>query len=138
MESRPMIPNDVALLRTLLKIDENTPLPEALVDLYWKVTNTFRRVQENITPKDLAWMVLLLDRPTPTDPVSFLEIVKDKGVKRGDRVLAYDDKDWKAGKYVGTKNRQILVALDGKGDSREFGPTVVRLPDRLELALIGE
>ena len=120
--------NHEALLKTALRLESDQFLPKNIVDLYWKFERTLRRLHCNVSVEALALMCILIDRPTPEAPVSFL----DSDATRGDRVLAKLAGDWRWGNYVGVKNKQVIVTLDS-GEDHLFSPVDVRIPTREEI-----
>jgi hypothetical protein len=130
--------NHEALLKTALRLQEHEPLPTEIVERYWEVSRTFRRLGETVRGQDLAWIAILAGRPVPKAPTTILDVIKDGQLVRGGRVLGLWRDEWKFGRYVKSRGKKVIVVLDeGPPEEREFGPTEVRIPDRNELSVVG-
>jgi len=131
--------NHEAILRNALKLESNTDLPSDVVDLYWDIERTARRLGQNLSVHELILVVVLAGRPTQADPTSFLD---ERDIKTGDRVLAKYRNGWKWGRFVKHDHQQkkVIVTLDDDNgeEERRFSATGVRHPSREELKLIGE
>lgn len=140
MSEQPMDESHEAQLKTCLKLDQETPLPEAVVDLYWEVARTAHRLGGRVGMSELVLIVMLANAAPAPDPVSFLD-EKDY-VQKGDRVLAKFRKQWRWGRFVRMDEREtkVIVSLDDDPgeNERAFAPTGVRYPTREELKSIGE
>lgn len=128
-----------ARLKTALKLNECDDLPKEVVDLYWEVTRTARRLGSPVDARELILVCMLANKPSRPDPVSFL----DHGdLQYGTRVLAKFRNQWRWGKLVRVDKRQkkVVVSLDDDAgaDERTFSPTNVTLPSNEELRGIGE
>jgi hypothetical protein len=134
---RPLPEEHEALLKTILKLEPDSSLPDTLVELYWDAARTARRIGCNVGHELLITICLLANRATPAAPVSFLDVAKQ--TKVGSRVLARFRGDWRWGVYHGTVGVNVRVEIDDDtAEVREFAPTSVRLPSREELKKIGE
>lgn len=131
--------NHEAILRNALKLEPNTVLPSDVVDLYWDVERTARRLGQNLSVHELILVVMLAGRPTQENPVSFLD---ETNLKVGDRILAKYRGKWRWGRFVrqDQQTKRIHVALDEDNgeEERKMSATSVRFPTREELKLIGE
>jgi hypothetical protein len=137
---QPIDEQHEAQLKTALKLSESQPLPESVVELYWDVSRTAIRLGTRISPSELILVVMLANRATTPDPVSFLD--EEEHIQAGDRVLAKFRKAWRWGRFVrmDQHERRVIVALDDDPgeNERSFAPTGVRYPSREELKAIGE
>jgi hypothetical protein len=139
MSERPISEEHEAILKTALNIEESEPLPDNVRELYWDVERTARRIGGRVDGALLVFIAVWSGRPTPGEPVSFLDVIKTKAIKVQGRVLARHRNEWHWGKYKGVKGKKIVVQLDDDtAEDREFHPTVVRLPTRDEVKTIGE
>jgi hypothetical protein len=128
-----------ALLRTALKLEDGADLPQNVIDTYWDLERTARRLRATIDRTALLMIVMIARGGSPPDPDSFLDEVP--AMKRGDRVLAKFRNQWKWGKFVAVEQatKRIIVELDQDcGSERNFQPTGVRKPTKEELVSIGE
>lgn len=137
--AREMNESHEALLKTALKLNENDELPENVVDIYWQVETTARRLHLGIGCSELLLVALFSNRPTPEDPVSFMDLVYANKVHLNDRVVAKFRNQWRWGWFKGVKDDKVVVQLDDDtAEEREFAPTGVRIPSKDEKRKIGE
>ena len=131
--------NHEAILKTLLKFEPHAALPPDIVEMYWDVERTARRIGKNLSEHELILIVMLAGRPTQADPVSFLD---EHEIQTGDRVLAKYRGKWRWGRFVRhdqeTKRIHVTLDEDNGEDERKFSATSVRFPTREELKSIGE
>ena len=117
--------------------DLNEPLPPEIVERYWELSRTFRRLGEVIRGPDLAWLVVLAGRPIPKPPTTILNSIKNGQLAKGDRVLGLWRDEWKFGRYIKQRGKKVVVILDeGPPEERELSALEVRIPDINELAVV--
>jgi hypothetical protein len=128
-----------ARLKTALKLNECDDLPKDVVDIYWQVARTARRLGAPCDTSELLLVCLLANKPSRPDPVSFLDNTE---LEYGTRVLAKFRNQWRFGKLirVDKQTKKVIVSLDDDpgADERTFSPTSVTLPSHEELKGIGE
>lgn len=134
MTDRPIDESHEALIRTALKLEGDTPLPEAVVSTYWDTERTARRLfRRGLNDTELILVLLLAGRPTLEKPVSFL----DEKAEPGDTVLAKHRGKWQWGIFKSYKGKSVVVQLeDETAEDREFDAISVRRPAREELETI--
>lgn len=128
-----------ALLRTALRLDESRSIPDRAIDLYWEFSRTLRRLGLPLTERELAIITVLAGLAPPEPATSFLD--EAPVLQVNDRVLAKFRGKFRWGYYQGvdSRSKKILVQLDDEtAEVRNFSPTSVRLPEKEELASIGE
>ena len=136
---RPMPEELEGQLKTALKLRPNENLPDDVIKLFWEVERTCRRIGHHITGSDLVWIAINSGRPTPENPVSFIDEVLAGKVGIDDIVLAKFRNKWEWGRYQGydDSDKRILVQLDdGTAEVRKFKPTGVRFPIKEEMDAI--
>jgi hypothetical protein len=132
------------LLKTAVNIPENEPLPERVVELYWEVNRTARRLGLPMSKDMIAMLVVLCGFAPKPDPVSFMDDIEHGLVQHGDRVLGEFRSKWRWGWYRGVDNsapsrKKVKVEFDdGNSEVRSLSPTKVRRPTKEELTKIGE
>ena len=139
-EYKHPLPNEhEALLKTALKIEGGKDLPQNVIDTYWDMERTARRLRAPINATTLLMVVMLARGGSPPDPESFMDDVP--AMKRGDRVLVKFRNKFVWGRFIcaDSVTKNITVELDqDSGDQRQFKPTGVRKPTIEELRGIGE
>jgi len=135
---RPIPDKDAAILRTVFSLPEDTTLDDATTEAYWQLSRSLRRTGNPVTSRDLAYLALFLNRPTPAPPLSILPLLAEGRVKPGDRVLVYFRKEWVPSVLMGTKGKKVIVTLSTSPEVRhEVDATTVRTATREEMAGIG-
>lgn len=135
---RPIDENHEQALKQILRLSESETLPDNVVELYWDVNRTARRLGFSLSDRELLLILILVNRPVQEPPASFLTLIKDKAVAVGDVVLAKHRDEWHWGNYKRMVGKQVLVQLkDDTGEDREFQPICVRLPTKEEKDKIG-
>jgi hypothetical protein len=128
------IPEDhESTLKTILKLDSTEDLPPEVVSGYHDLRRCLVRVGEPVSTQSLALLCIILNRPSPPDAVSFVDVKAEPDTK----VLAHHRGAWRWGTFKYYRGRKVFVQVDDDTATvREFGPTKVRLPTQTELSTL--
>jgi hypothetical protein len=129
----PIASDHEAVLKSILRLDETEDLPPEVLSGYHDLRRCLGRVGEPVSTQSLVLLCLLLNRPSPPDPVSFIDVKAEPDT----RVLAHYRGSWRWGTFKYYRGRKVFVQVDDDTATvREFGPTKVRVPTKTELATL--
>jgi len=135
---RPIPDDDAAILRTIFKLPEDVSLDDETAVAYWQLSRSLRCAGHPVTPRDLAYLAVLLHRPTPPAPLSILPLIAEGRIAVGDTVCVYFRDEWVSGIYESMKGKKVIVTLHTSPEvRREVVATTVRPATRDELVSIG-
>lgn len=104
-------------------------IPERVVDIYWDLSRTLRKVGLNVTEREIALVCVLAGMPSPDPPVSFLNAIEEYGIAPGDKVLVKFRKKWRWAIFSQLKDGKVVAQIeDDLAEDREFLITNVRVP----------